>query len=158
MEIEKNNVVIIPDGGRDGRDNGDASAVTTPTQPTPPLPHAENREEVKREDSPRRPPVWRFQRITVDEFRRRYFFVDNRPTRASVRRWIESGTAEGRVLPAYLIDGKYYIQIAAAETFIAALKVTPQNVKNAIASAKQTTNWREKKTNAELRALGYSFM
>ena len=158
MEIEKNNVVIIPDGGLDGRDNGDASAVTTPTQPTPTAPSAENRAEVKREDSTRRPPVWRFQRITVDEFRRRYFFVDNRPTRASVRRWIESGTAEGRILPAYLIDGKYYIQIAAAETFIAALRVTPQNVKNAVASAKQTTNWREKKTNSELRALGYSFM
>ena len=158
MEIEKNNVVIIPDGGLDGRDNGDASAVTTPPQPTPTAPSAENRAEVKREDSTRRPPVWRFQRITVDEFRRRYFFVDNRPTRASVRRWIESGTAEGRILPAYLIDGKYYIQIAAAETFIAALKVTPQNVKNAVASAKQTTNWREKKTNSELRALGYSFM
>ena len=61
-------------------------------------------------------------------------------------------------MPAYLIDGKYYIQIAAAETFIAALRVTPQNVKNAVASAKQTTNWREKKTNSELRALGYSFM
>ncbi len=159
MDLQRNNIVIIPDDGRDDRDNDSASAVTPPTQPTPTLPNAENREGVKREDSPsRRPPVWRFQRITVDEFRRRYFFVDNRPTRSSVKRWIESGTAEGRVLPAYLIDGRYYIQIAAAEAFIAALKVTPQNVKNAIASARQTTNWREKKTNNELRALGYSFM
>ena len=35
MEIEKNNVVIIPDGGRDGRDNAHAADAAIATRRKP---------------------------------------------------------------------------------------------------------------------------
>lgn len=102
-----------------------------------------------------RPAPWKFQRITVDEFRRRYFFQDNRPTRASVKRWIETGTAEGEILQGYLIDGKYYLTITAAERFIDALRV---RARTAPTTPKAAAQLREKRTAQALREIGFSFM
>ena len=91
----------------------------------------------------------------MDEFRRRYFFHDNRPTRASVKRWIVQGTAEGKILQGYLIDGKYYTTIGAAENFINALRVTTRAPMVTSTAIKQI---REQKTAQELHKIGFSFM
>lgn len=152
MEIEKNNVTIIADSGLDG--DGHAANISN-TPPAAQTPTAENRGEVKGNDQPRRPVIWKGQRITVDEFRRRYFFHDNRPTRASVKRWIEQGTAEGKILQGYLIDGKYYTTIGAAENFINALRVTTRAPMATPTAIKQI---REQKTAQELHKIGFSFM
>lgn len=125
-----------------------------PQGSTPP---ASREETCKNQQPPKqqRPAPWKFQRITVDEFRRRYFFVDNRPTRASVKRWIESGTAEGKILQGYLIDGKYYITITAAERFIDELRV---RVRTAMTTPKAAAQIRERRTAQALREIGFSFM
>lgn len=150
---EKNNVTIIRDYGLDGE--GDAANISKASAPNAAQPTAEKRGEVKGNDQPRRPVIWKGQRITVDEFRRRYFFHDNRPTRASVKRWIEQGTAEGKILQGYLIDGKYYTTIGAAENFINALRVTTRAPMVTPTAIKQI---REQKTAQELHKIGFSFM
>lgn len=149
---EKNNVAIIADSGLDG--DGNAANISNTPQAAQ-TPTAEKRGEVKGNDQPRRPVIWKGQRITVDEFRRRYFFHDNRPTRASVKRWIEQGTAEGKILQGYLIDGKYYTTIGAAENFINALRVTTRAPMATPTAIKQI---REQRTAQELRNIGFSFM
>lgn len=111
----------------------------------------------------RRPPAWKCQRITLDEFRRRYFFDGCRPKRAEVKRWIEEGTAEGETLSAFLIDGRYYIQIIAADNFIASARVKPGKFERAervakAAGAESKPGWRRKKTYNELSQMGFPFM
>lgn len=154
MEIEKNNFTLTLEHGRDG--DGDAANISKTSAPTAaPASTVENRGESLQTTTPRRPPIWKGQRITVDEFRRRFFFVDNRPTRASVKRWIETGTSEGKILQGYLIDGKYYTTIGAAENFINALRVTTRAPMRAPATINQI---REKRTAQELHKIGFTFM
>ena len=154
MDVEKNNLTLTVEHGRDD-DGGNAANISNATPSAAPQSVADNRGESLQTTSPRRPPIWKGQRITVDEFRRRYFFVDNRPPRASVKRWIETGTAEGKILQGYLIDGKYYTTIGAAETFINALRVTARAPMTTPTTIKQI---REKRTAQELHKIGFTFM
>lgn len=153
MDVEKNNITLTVEHGREG--DGNAANISKTSAPNAAQPTAENRGESLQTTAPRRPPIWKGQRITVDEFRRRFFFVDNRPTRASVKRWIETGTSEGKILQGYLIDGKYYTTIGAAENFINALRVTARAPMTTPTSIKQI---REKRTAQELHKIGFTFM
>ena len=82
-----------------------------------------------REKAPKRPlaiPAAKLCRLTLDEFRRRYFERGCRPKRRDAIRWIEEGTAEGVILRGYKIDGRYFVQIYEADRFLAALRVNPK--------------------------------
>lgn len=106
---------------------------------------------------PKRQPAWKFSRITVNEFRRRYFMDGSRPRQRDVIRWIEEGTAEGIKLNGYLIDGRYYIQITAADAFLTACKSA--SLKRAPAPRPQTgAKWRQNYVNHELRKMGFDFL
>lgn len=60
--------------------------------------------------------------ISVDEFRRAYFGEARRPTRATVKRWVDSGTSEGVRLPGVIIENTYYIDSARVDDFFAVLQ------------------------------------
>ena len=105
----------------------------------------------------KRPPAWKFARITINEFRRRYFLDGSRPKQRDVIRWIEEGTAEGVILAGYRIDGRYYIQVTAADAFLTACKSA--SLKTAPKPRPQAgANWRQKAVNSELRKLGFDFL
>lgn len=107
---------------------------------------------------PKRAPAWKFTRITVNEFRRRYFLDGSRPRQRDVVRWIEEGTVEGERLPAYLIDGKYFIQIVAAEAFLDACKKVEKRPSLYKPRPAAGENWRQKHTFNELRKFGFDFL
>lgn len=121
----------------------DNNAAQLPTTPAPVKPKT---------------PAWKNARITVDEFRRRYFFDGCRPKRRDVQRWIEEGTSEGVKLNAYLLDGRYYIQIVAAESFFTACRHASTANKPIVRKTPETPNWRQKRNAIELREMGYKFM
>ena len=108
--------------------------------------------------APKRPPAWKYTRITVNEFRRRYFLDGCRPRQRDVVRWIEEGTAEGERLPAFLIDGKYYIQIVAADAFLVACKKTAERPSLHKPRPACGDNWRQQYTFNQLRKMGYDFL
>lgn len=88
------------------------------------------RERVAIREKAKRPlaiPAAKLCRLTLDEFRRRYFEAGCRPKRRDVTRWIEEGTAEGVILRGYKIDGRYFVQIYEADRFLAALRVNPKS-------------------------------
>lgn len=65
------------------------------------------------------------QRLTIFEFRKRYFAPECRPARKTVEQWITKGTREKVRLRANRFDGDYYITIADAEAFMRATTVVP---------------------------------
>ncbi|MBR0226165.1 MAG: hypothetical protein IJL92_08930 [Thermoguttaceae bacterium] len=123
----------------------DNNAAQLPTTPAPVKPKT---------------PAWKTARITVDDFRRRYFLDGCRPKRRDVVRWITEGTAEGVKLAAYLLDGRYYIQIVAAESFFTACRhaSAEANKPSVRRTTQETPNWRQKRNAIELREMGYKFM
>lgn len=59
-----------------------------------------------------------FQYMTLNEFRKRYFNGKSRPSKQTVKSWIESGN-NGVKLKAKFINGTIYISEAAALDFLA---------------------------------------
>lgn len=65
--------------------------------------------------------------MTIPVFLRRFFgpASSSRPQKRDVERWIRRGDAEGVFLRARYIDGKYYIRLADAQTFLESSRVAP---------------------------------
>ena len=68
--------------------------------------------------------------LTVRQFIRRYFAQGSRPTPSTVVKWIEQGTCERNRLRANRFDGKYYVSICDAETFMRASQVALSDQKS----------------------------
>ncbi len=149
--------LVLTVGDDDARQKPERVEVKQET-PRPQTDAETNKQEEPRpqQERPARPAAWKLARITLDEFRRRYFLEGNRPRRSDVKRWIEVGTAEGRVLPANLLDGRYYIQVAAAEAFLTSTRAKTD--RNAPKARTARPDWHDRKTAAELRTMGFSFM
>ena len=91
--------------------------------------------------------------ITIDQFRREYFARGARPSRADVRRWATTGTAEGARLRAHCIDGRVYVTRAAGAAFIDATQAAaPAIVAQDYSQAAQAQRLRA--AAAELRKRG----
>ena len=86
--------------------------------------------------------------MTIDAFRREYFVAGSRPTRASVRSWIESGR-----LPAIRLDNRVYVRDDHAEMFLQGAKIEERIVDKAKSKA---LDWkiRQEQAKEQLRAFG----
>lgn len=93
--------------------------------------------------------------ITIDQFRREYFARGARPSRADVRRWATTGTAEGARLRAHCIDGRVYVTRADGAAFIA-LTQTAAPEDAALDYSLSTQAQRFRAAAAELRKRGIS--
>lgn len=68
-------------------------------------------------------------RITVREFRKRYFAQGSRPSERQIIDWITRGTQEKIFLRATRLDGVYYVTIGDAEAFLRASTAKENTVK-----------------------------
>lgn len=59
--------------------------------------------------------------ISIDEFRTTYF-GKSKPSRADVKRWIDSGTDDGVRLSGVVIEATYYVDSARVDDFFNALQ------------------------------------
>lgn len=71
-------------------------------------------------------------RLTVFEFRKRFFAPNCRPSRSKVIEWITRGTRERVYLRANRLDGEYYITIGDAEAFMRATTALNDDVRREI--------------------------
>lgn len=71
--------------------------------------------------------------MTLDAFRREFFAPGSRPTRASVRQWVDDGK-----IPAVRLDGRLYVREDDVQAFFAGETVRP----HAVDRAKEATQAR----------------
>lgn len=88
--------------------------------------------------------------LTVRQFIRRYFAQGSRPPASTVIKWIEKGTCERNRLRAQRFDGKYYVAICDAESFMRASQVATAQEKFKINAPTHEASM------AKLRALGFN--
>ena len=89
------------------------------------------------------------QYMTIDAFRRDFFAPGSRPTRASVRNWIDEGK-----LPAIKLDGRVYVRQDHAEAFIAGARIEDHAVERAKESMR-AWNERQEAAKRTLREFGF---
>ena len=89
-------------------------------------------------------------RMSVFQFRTRYFAEGARPSKKTVEQWITKGTREKVFLRANRFDGEYFITIGDAEAFLRATTARPQS-QNVKASASPT----HKQSMEYLRSVGF---
>lgn len=81
--------------------------------------------------------------MTIPVFLRRFFgpASSSRPQKRDVERWIRQGDAEGVILRARFIDGKFYIRLADAQSFLESSRVvpTPKKSKNHFCDSQEET-------------------
>lgn len=90
-------------------------------------------------------------RMSVYQFRTRYFAEGARPSKKTIEQWIIQGTRERVFLRANRFDGEYYITVGDAEAFLRATTARPTT-----RSVKESASATHKSSLEYLRSKGFN--